>query len=398
MPVKPFLMADLQKTAPPSPSVSHRASVGIGTYNRFNLLAPNRGRIKSTGKRLLSDDDNPPASRKIPRFDANQVFEKLASHDLLLDAAKGSLSVARAAIGHHYKQDDGALGTILFQLGAAMEKVILHSDAMKSNLVDMYKTMDTKPTYSGNPAHSKATNSAPKAAKQVPAKQPPSAADTALLKVKRVLREAERRTVMFDLDLGAAPLINKESISKKVTYALHQAAASGEHDWNIKDAGTMVDDALSCSQLEFLGSGTRKFFNNKKQDDPHNGKMCTVPVRMDFKNKETRQQAEHTLRSICKVNCSTPYPKKLRALLGRAILDGKKKFPKNYIRTKVDIDNMQVTASVREGASWVVVSGPYPIHLDILDPNTVIPPPEIPEISETTNMETNTTAENTNVS
>jgi len=149
--------------------------------------------------------------------------------------------------------------------------------------------------------------------------------------------------------------------------------------------------------LEFLGSGTRKFFNNKKPTDPRNNKMCTVPVRLDFKNKETRVRAEYTLRTICKVNCSTPYPKKLRALLGRAILDGKKKFPKSFIKTKVDIENMQVTASAREGDHWAPASGPYPIPLDILDPNTVIPPPEVPELESNT-METNNVPENISIS
>ena len=230
-------------------------------------------------------------------------------------------------------------------------------------------------------------------AKAVPSNPPPTAEETAASKVKRVLRESERRTILFNLDLGGAPIINKESISKKVTYALHAAAASGEHDWNIKDAGEMVDDVLSCSQLEFLGAGTKKFFNNKDKADPRNAKMCTVPVRLDFKNKDLRSRAEHTLRTICKVSCSTPYPRKLRALLGKAVLDGKKKFPKSFIRTKVDIDNLQVTASVREGDSWTVVSGPHPIPLDVLDPNTIIPPRE-----EEQTMETQTTGESTPVS
>jgi len=381
MPVKPILMSDLRKTAPSSPMAQHRNQIGNGAYNRFNLLAPARNRILSAGKRLLSDDDVAPASPKIPRLSSTQVFDRLASQDKLLDAAKASLKTARDALILHYRPDDGGLGTILANLGAAVENIILHSEATKSGLIDLCKAGETS-FASGKlpePRHPRANNSAPKMAT---AKPPPTAEENAASKVKRVLREAERRTVLFDLDMGGAPIINKESISRKVTMALHGAASSGNHDWNIKDAGEMVDDVLSCSQLEFLGNGTKKFFNNKKKDDPRNGKMCTVPVRMDFKNKETRISAEHTLRTICKVSCSTPYPKKLRALLGRAILEGKKKYPKLYIRPKVDIDNMQVSASAREGATWHDASGPFPIPLDILDPNTVIPPLEREESME----------------
>jgi len=394
MPVKPFLMSELRRTMPPSPADKHRSSVGIGKYNRFSMLAPDRGRTLSTGKRLLSDDDVIPASPKIPRFDSNQVFEKLASQDKYLDEAKVALKAATDTFAWLYKPDDGGLGTILFNLGSAVEKLVLHSEATKSNLIDLCKVAEipTKParvaTLQGKPVRRQLLSTSSLAGNRQPAapKPPPSAEDTVAAKVKRVLREAERRTVVFDLNLGAAPTINKESISKKVTVALHDAVASGKHDWNIKDAGEMVDDVLSCSQLEFLGSGTRKFYNNSKdkdgKEDARNGKMCTVPVRLDLKNKDTRIQAEQTLRSICKVNCSTPYPKKLRALLGKTILKGKKFFPKCYIRTKVDIDNLLVSASVRAGDKWTLVSGPFPIPLDILDPSIVIPPPEKPESME----------------
>jgi hypothetical protein len=273
-----------------------------------------------------------------------------------------------------------------------VDKIILHSEATKSSLVDLCKVPNPPPTRKSNSlpvsSASKVSNNPPLVApKVIKTKPTPTPEESAAAKVKKVLREAERRTVIFELDLGAAPTLNKESISKKVTMALHSKAASGEHDWNIKDAGEMVDDVLSCSQLEFLGSGTRKFYNNKKADDKRNGTMCTVPVRLDFKNKETRIQAESTLRNICKVSCSTPYPKKLRALLGKAILEGKKVYKESFIRTKIDIDNLSVSASARSGKTWTHVYGPVPIPLDILDPNTVIPTSEVEE-EEVSVMET----------
>ena len=154
-----------------------------------------------------------------------------------------------------------------------------------------------------------------------------------------------KKTVIFDLNLGTAPTINKESISKKVTMALHEKGREGDHDWALQDAAEMIDDTLSCSQLEFLGSGTRKFYNNRDNTDKRNGKMCTVPVRMDFKNKETRVQAETTLRSICKVNCSIPYPRKLRMMITEIISSGKRLREGLFIKVKVDIDNLKLSAS-----------------------------------------------------
>ena len=250
---------------------------------------------------------------------------------------------------------------------------------MKSTLVDFCKVSATStpaPRTPG-PFGNQGPRSLPlQAAGNPPRKPPPTAADTAANKVKRVLREAERRVVIFDLDLGAAPTINKETISRKVTIALHDKVKEGKHDWNIGDAGEMVDDVLSCSQLEFLGSSTRKFYNGRDKDDPRNGTMCTVPVRMDFKNKDTRIRAESTLKGICKANCSVPYPKKLRALLYDYVQQGKKDFPKCYIKTKVDIDNLMLSAQARVENEWKPVGKAIPIPLDILDRYTIIPPEE----------------------
>ena len=164
----------------------------------------------------------------------------------------------------------------------------------------------------GPPPHSPKSSSAslqvPKSSKTfhfgsqasaAPATAKPDPVDTLTAKVKKHLRETERKTIIYDLDLGNAPTINKDMISRKVTIALHEKAKEGNHNWAISDASEMINDTLSCSQLEFLGSGTRKFYNNRDKTDKQNGKMCTVPVRMDFKNKETRVQAESSLRSIC---------------------------------------------------------------------------------------------------
>ena len=129
----------------------------------------------------------------------------------------------------------------------------------------------------------------------------------------------------------------------------------------------MIDDTLSCSQLEFLGSGTRKFYNNRDNTDKRNGKMCTVPVRMDFKNKETRVQAETTLRSICKVNCSIPYPRKLRTMISEIISSGKRLREGLFIKVKVDIDNLKLSAAARTPTGWENLDLDRTIPLDILE-------------------------------
>jgi hypothetical protein len=109
MPVKPFLMSELRKTMPTSPAARHKDNIGTGSYNRFIPLA-NRGRILSAGKRLLSDDDVIPASPKMPRFDSNLVFEKLAAQDKLLEEAKAAMAEAKTVLDTCFKAEDSPLG------------------------------------------------------------------------------------------------------------------------------------------------------------------------------------------------------------------------------------------------------------------------------------------------
>jgi hypothetical protein len=127
--------------------------------------------------------------------------------------------------------------------------------------------------------------------------------------------------------MGPVPIINKETLTRKVTLALHENAARSEQVSNSTisraEAKEMVDDMLTVASLDFLGNGSSKFKNVKSPEDPRIRKMCTLPVKLIFKGKDDRIFAEQTLRKVCKVRCSTPYPKKLRKLVKDLIDEGK---------------------------------------------------------------------------
>jgi len=74
-----------------------------------------------------------------------------------------------------------------------------------------------------------------------------------------------------------------------------------------------------------------------------------MPVGFDFKDKETRIQAEMSLRKICQVKCTTPYPKKLRALMKTLVDEGKKVAPENFIRTRVNADKLCIDVHAKVG-------------------------------------------------
>jgi hypothetical protein len=171
-------------------------------------------------------------------------------------------------------------------------------------------------------------------------------------KVKTAIRDAEKKSLIFNLDLGKVPTMNKETLSRKVTMALNSKVQAGEHDYDIKDAEEVLDDILSCSKLEFLGGSTKAFFNKRNVNALRNNTFCTIPVRMDFKDRETRINAETKLRKICKVSCAVPYPKKLRDILDNLVTQGKKLAPGNFIRTRVNVDTLSIDVHAKTKEGW----------------------------------------------
>jgi hypothetical protein len=168
-------------------------------------------------------------------------------------------------------------------------------------------------------------------------------------KIRQEIGKAEKTITLFDLDLGQVPIINKDTLSGKFTQTIHAAATNSDEvkkgNCSPDEAREILDDILTCANMEFLGKGgSKKYYNKLKPNDPLNGKFCTVPIKLTFKSKEERVRAEQSLRKYCKVKYSTPYPKKLRTLIGNVVKEGKQKKPEHYIRVKVDSNKMTVSA------------------------------------------------------
>jgi hypothetical protein len=114
--------------------------------------------------------------------------------------------------------------------------------------------------------------------------------------------------------------------------------------------------------------------------------MYTIPVRMDFKDKDTRINAETSLRKICKLSCATPYPKKLRALLNELVKEGKKKHPNCFIRTRVNVDKLTVDAQAKMDSGWIDLNLTRDIPLNILDNNPFVNE-QVPELAPASQAE-----------
>jgi hypothetical protein len=261
---------------------------------------------------------------------------------------------------------------VIVNMGKALDLLLASQEKLTSVLIDAVKVSEVKNVQNVRSD----TIGKVKTAPQV---DPHAAAEK---KVKQALRDAEKKTLLFNLDLGKVPTMNKETLARKVTMALSEKVTSGDHDYDIRDAEEAVDDVLSCSKLEFLGKISKKFYNKKNPSDARNDTFCTMPVRFEFKDRETRFQAEKTLRQVCKVSCAVPYPKKLRDIMDKMVQDGKKLSPNCFIRTQVNIDNLTVEAHAKTASGWLDLGMKTQIPLTVCDTVTTTYPIALSQVSQ----------------
>jgi hypothetical protein len=199
-------------------------------------------------------------------------------------------------------------------------------------------------------------------------RDPPSEDDKAKKRIRQAINKAEKASLLMGLDLGEVPTMNKETLARKVTIDLHKKGKNGAGGagYSDKQVETVTDDLLTCANLEFLGSATQRYNNRFNSEDPNNGKYCTVPVKMVFKSKKERIQAEQHLRKVCNVKCSTPYPKRLRSMIADLVKEAKAK-KDCFILAKVHVDSLTISAHGSVNNRWEDLGISKEIPLNVLD-------------------------------
>ena len=141
-----------------------------------------------------------------------------------------------------------------------------------------------------------------------PVEHPP--VDPKVKAFSEAVKAAERSTLVFNLDMGIQKTLNEKTILEKATLALTSAAALVEGNQAHRPSAEAVealDDVLSIAKsVSLFGRTTKPYRNMSKKEDVRNGRFCTIPVKYDFKNKDSRIEAESVLRSRCKFSALHP--------------------------------------------------------------------------------------------
>jgi hypothetical protein len=143
--------------------------------------------------------------------------------------------------------------------------------------------------------------------------------------------------------------MNVETMSTRATLALAAMAAKSDNmvgSVPSDDSVATIDDILSMStKIEFFGKKTKTYTNSK---DEKSGSFCTIPVKYEFSDRDTRFEAEKFLRSKCGAHCTTPYPTILRECIRQTADQIRKKYPGNQVKVIVDADKFCLKAAKRE--------------------------------------------------
>jgi hypothetical protein len=195
------------------------------------------------------------------------------------------------------------MGTAFYKLTEVVKHLITNQEWITSAVVDSRKITEkvSKEQVKVNKAVDNVMSYAGAAqggsqAKKV-SKPPPSEEDKNKKRIRQAINKAEKSSILFGINMGDVPTINKETLARKLTIDLHRKAKEGnkEKKYSEKQVEEMTDDLLTCASLDFLGSGTKLYKNKFNDDDTNNGKFCTMPVKMLFKDKKERILAEQHL-------------------------------------------------------------------------------------------------------
>jgi len=181
-------------------------------------------------------------------------------------------------------------------------------------------------------------------------------------KFVQAVREAEKATLVFNLDMGTVAVMNTNTMNRKFSLALKAKAAEVDGNANGEpkaDTVTQLDDTLSMvKSMDYFGKTTKQAKGKE---------FFSIPVKLAYKDKETRMMAEQNLRKLCKVSCTTPYHSTLRDVMKKTMEEAKAKYKNSFVQTKVDVENMTLRVSYRQDGVWHNDVDRVPLPDSVLD-------------------------------
>jgi hypothetical protein len=338
---------------------------GISVKNRFAALsARDRStssvRGESPAKRIREDGKRG-RDESAEKADRNLAFKSMADEEEKFRKAKEIVGKVRlsmaAATGEGLK---GPIADVLNGIIEWMDITTGVQEVTANVVVDSF-----------NKAVSPPRKSRKESVRREPSEEEKEEMELASRKKKFVqeVKEAERSSLIFKANLGDVPIMNPDTLKKKFAQDMVAKAAMVENLGESRPSrmvAAQLDDALEmCTRMEFFGKETKKALKKGKSGEEED--FYTMPVRLYFKDKVTRDAADARMRKMCKMGGSIPYHRTLRNVINTVVEEGKAKFPSSYIQVKVDAEKFQLRVSRREDGVWFNNIETVPLPPSVLD-------------------------------
>jgi transcription elongation factor Elf1 len=322
---------------------------GITVKNRFDVLRNVRdrsasaasSRCDSPGKRFRTE--SPETSEPVDR---NLAFTSMANEEEKFVKAKALIGKIKDGLANAKEQGmQGPLWELVSSMAEWMEITTGVQEVTANVVVDSYNKV-------ASPRKSRKDSPRRAASKVI------SDEEAAILAKKKKfvqeVKDAERSSLIFKTNMGPVPIMNPDTMRKRFSMDLADKAAAVEgapEGRPTAEVAAQLDDALGMvTKMEYFGKETKKA--KKKGKDAGDEDFYTIPVKLTFRDKETRDAADGRMRKLCKTGGTIPYHRTLRNVINKVIMDAKDKYKGSFIQVKVDADKFRLRVSRREEGVW----------------------------------------------
>jgi hypothetical protein len=203
-------------------------------------------------------------------------------------------------------------------------------------------------------------------------------AEPGTAELKAALTSAEKTAVVFDVDLGRSPVANRAALNGAFAAGLKAAAVKTAEDTgdDANEGIWIVNDTLSCADnLEFIGQTTTRKIDKRDPENPKTLDFCTMPVKLDFPDRNTRIHFEKTLQKHCGIKATISLPFQIRRFQSLYLEALRDRYKGRVITARPDTSTMSMVAFMKnEGdRGWSRCRETVPIPRGILLPGSVIP-------------------------
>jgi hypothetical protein len=321
--------------------------LGISTNNRFLLLAEKDKAAREptlSAKRFRTDSEC---------TEVSEINEGCSQEDTVfgsIEKTEGQLQEAKAVIEQVKAEVDkipnpGPMKGVLEGLVKWMALTTFIQENTASVILDEFAKASKKVGPSGQSLQDTGTRKMEVGSKvRVSGEQDnPNADNPRRKKFIQAVKEAEKSTLVFNTDMGTVAVMNSNTKNRKFSMALKAKAAEVEGNANGEpkaDTVTQLDNTLSMvKSMDYFGKTTKQAKGKE---------FFTIPVKLVYKDKDTRITAEQNLRKLCEVSSTTPYQSTLREVMRKAMEESKVKYKNSYVQTRLDVESMELKVSYRQ--------------------------------------------------